>query len=115
MKTITYNCDDRIFQIFVGTNAKENWALIDSSDKFDLWFHVDGFPSGHVIVKEILSKNKIAKDFPYELIIEGAIKCKNQSKLKNEKCKIVYTTIENVIKGKEIGSVFTKNEKYVIV
>jgi hypothetical protein len=28
----------------IGTNAQENWDLIDESDENDLWFHVDGLP-----------------------------------------------------------------------
>jgi predicted ribosome quality control (RQC) complex YloA/Tae2 family protein len=116
MKTFTYTIYNRNFQIFVGQNSKENWNLIDSADSFDLWFHIEGFPSGHVIIKETINtKNtKNAKiDYPNELLLNGAMHCKNQSKIKNKHCKIIYTTIENITKGREIGSVNAKNIKYI--
>ena len=119
MKINTCNIENREFIIQIGTNALENWNLIDISDNLDLWFHVEGFPSGHVVVKEITKDKKFEgkKDkqfgYPYMLILECARLCKNQSKLKNSRCKIVYTTIDNITKGKQVGSVFTKNEKYI--
>jgi predicted ribosome quality control (RQC) complex YloA/Tae2 family protein len=121
MKTLNFTCENRDFLISIGRNALENWKLIDSSNKDDLWFHVEGHPSGHVVAKEITTdakkdSNKTKSfNFPYVLILECARHCKNQSKFKNERCKIIYTTINNITKGKEIGSVFTKNEKYVTV
>ncbi len=117
MKVLIYSCKNREFQIFIGTNARENWSLIDSSDKHDLWFHVDGYSSGHVVIKENFNKNTKDKSiiYPPSLIIEGAKQCKFQSKFKDKKCKVVYTTIENITKGKEIGSVFTQNENYIVV
>jgi predicted ribosome quality control (RQC) complex YloA/Tae2 family protein len=117
MKIMIFTCDNREFQIFIGTNARENWKLIDSSDKNDLWFHVEDYPSGHVIIKEKFNNNIKEKSiiYPSCLIIEGAKQCKYQSKLKDKKCKVVYTTINNVKKGREIGSVFVKNENYIVV
>ena len=111
MKTFTYTIDNRDFTIFIGQNAKENWNLIDSADSFDLWFHVEGISSGHVIIKE--TTNTKNTNYPYKLLLEGALHCKNQSKIKNESCKIIYTTIENITKGRVIGSVNVKNEKYI--
>ena len=112
---------DRSFIIQVGQNARENWELIDYADSFDLWFHLDNVPSGHVVIKEIIT-NKIPlviKDdyfgYPLELIHMASLHCKTQSKYKNSKTSIVYTTISNVKKGKDIGSVFIKNSKYVIL
>lgn len=121
MKTNSFNIENREFIIQIGTNAMENWNLIDKSNHNDLWFHVEGYPSGHVVVKEITSNKNVEykKDklfgYPYSLIMECARLCKNQSKLKNSRCKIVYTNISNITKGKEIGSVLTKNEKYITV
>lgn len=121
MKEYSVKIADRSFIIQVGQNAKENWELIDYADAFDLWFHLDNVPSGHVIIKEILSK-KIplgAMDdffgYPYELINMACQHCKSQSKYKNSKATIVYTTVNNVKKGKDIGSVFIKNSKYIIL
>jgi predicted ribosome quality control (RQC) complex YloA/Tae2 family protein len=111
----------RQFVIWVGQNSKENWDLIDSSDEFDLWFHINDKPSGHVIIKEILSKGKIVDinskcryfNYPSDVVLQACNLCKSQSKYKNEKVNIVYTTINNVCKGKDIGSVFVKNTKLI--
>ena len=35
----------------LGKNALENHELIDDADPNDLWFHLDGFPSGHCILE----------------------------------------------------------------
>ena len=112
---------NRNFIIRVGQNAKENWYLIDRADDFDLWFHLDDLPSGHVVIKEILNKKVISTskddffDYPYELINIASQYCKAQSKYKNSKVTIIYTTINNVKKGKDIGSVFIKKSKYIIL
>ena len=112
---------DRSFIIQVGQNARENWELIDYSDALDLWFHLENVPSGHVVIKEILTKglDLVTNDdyfgYPLELIHMASQHCKTQSKYKNSKTTVVYTTIANVKKGKEIGSVFIKNSKYVIL
>ena len=95
MKEYPVSVDDRNFVIQVGQNAKENWELIDEADDFDLWFHLDDKPSGHVIIKENLNK-KIKIDvrndyfgYPRELITIGAEYCKSQSKHKMTKESIV--------------------------
>lgn len=116
MKTFIHKYNNREFQILVGQNATENLNLIDIANSNDMWFHVEGHPSGHVILKEITSNKNIKNvDYPYKLLLEGARYCKSQSKLKNERCKIVYTTINNISKGKDIGSVIIKNEKYISI
>lgn len=121
MKTNIFNIDNRHFIINIGTNATENWILIDNSNDNNLWFHIERFPSGHVVVKEVFKNIKLNTnkdklfDYPYLLILECARYCKNQSKLKNSRCKIVYTTINNISKGKEVGYVFTKNVNYITI
>ncbi len=133
MKEYPVKITDRSFIIQVGENARENWELIDYADKFDLWFHLDNVPSGHVVIKEILTKkihvvikndikddikNDIKNDFfgyPHELIHMACLYCKAQSKYKNNKTTVIYTTIANVKKEKNIGSVSIKNSKYVIL
>ena len=65
-------------KIVIGTNAKDNWLLIDpyANEKFT-WVHLKSFPSPHVmIVDENPSK---------ELIVMTAQVCKENSKYKNLK------------------------------
>ena len=121
MKEYSVKISDRNFIIRVGQNSKENWNLIDCADYFDLWFHLDDNPSGHVVIKEILNKNLVLTrtneffDYPYELILIGSQYCKTQSKYKKSKVTVVYTTISNVKKGKDIGSVFINKAKYITI
>ncbi len=121
MKEYKIDFDEREFLILVGNNASENWELIDNSDSFDLWFHIDKKPSCHVVIREKLKKelNKVDKNdkyfgYPIQIIIKAAQYCKMYSKY-NTKLKIVYTTISNVRKTKEVGSVKIKNEKYIVI
>ena len=118
MKVFTHIIGDKTWDIFVGTSAKENWKLIDESDPFDLWLHVDEYPSGHVIIKERLTgKSELeVPDYPNLIIALGADYCKSQSKYSHiPKLKIVYTLVANLKKGKEVGSVFISKEKFILV
>lgn len=100
--------DDIKFEIIVGRNSKENWNLIDVSEKEDLWFHVENIASCHVFIK----KPFICNIFPKDVIIRGAQLCKEYSKhINNKKVKIIYTTIDNIKKAKDIGSVTILNKK----
>lgn len=94
------------YQINIGKNAKHNWELIDSAKPDDIWFHVDSYPSSHIIINLI---GITSKDFIKEnksIIRDCASNCKSKSKAKDEKkVKIIYTQISNIKKGKDIGSV----------
>ena len=109
----TYTLGSTIFK--VGQNAKENWDLIrnyirnDSKDsknlignsKEFLWFHLDEFPSSHVII-EIEEPNYEEINYACELVIQ-------HSKHSKFSKKIIYTKIKNLKLGPEIGSVIFKN------
>lgn len=98
------------YAINIGKNAKHNWQLIDNSQPDDIWFHVDSYPSSHVIINlqninscDFIRANK-------NIIQECALICKSKSKAKDEKkVKIIYTTISNIKKGKDVGSVHILN------
>lgn len=102
--------------IWIGQNAKENWDLVDKSEPDDLWFHLDEYPSSHVVIS---SDSKFTDEIFYsnQIIALASDYCKSHSKLKNTsgKIKIVYTQIKNLKKGKEIGSVFVSEPKYIFV
>lgn len=108
MYTEEFKLYDINYKINVGRNSKENWNLIDISEKDDLWFHVEDKPSCHVIITKPFNCNGI----PRACIIKAAQLCKEYSKYKNDKkVKIIYTEISNVRKGKDIGSVLIINLK----
>lgn len=102
--------DDEDYVITIGRNAKNNWEIIDKSEKNDVWFHLANYPSSHIILKSNGSKiNKKAIKF-------CAVKCKERSKYKSEKdVKIIYTKIKNIVKGDDVGSVITSKTKVLTI
>lgn len=113
-----------IYDILIGKNAKENWNLIDNADDFDLWLHIDNMPSCHVIVKERLQKNNNNLDnknvndnygYPVSVIKIAGRLCKLHTTNSTKNVNIVYTTINNVSKGKHIGSVNITCEEYIMI
>jgi predicted ribosome quality control (RQC) complex YloA/Tae2 family protein len=107
------------YKILVGQNAKDNWKILDDSAPEDLWFHLADYTSCHVVIQKIVLEVEDTEEninYNPEIIIVGANYCKEHSKYKNNKnIKVIYTKVKNIKKGKEQGSVYTKNEKYIIV
>ena len=112
MKEFVYESihDDTQYIIRVGENAQENWDLIDDSSQNDLWFHVEGFPSCHVVLC-VGDRRKS----PHKTVINFcASLCKEGSKMSNCKnIKIIYTEIKHVTKADLVGAVHTKNTRIV--
>jgi predicted ribosome quality control (RQC) complex YloA/Tae2 family protein len=107
------------FVINIGKNAKHNWELIDIAANDDIWFHVDSYASSHIIIHlENISSDDFIKTNK-DIIRDCAIVCKAKSKAKDEKkVKIIYTTINNIKKGKGVGSVIILDSnkcKYVYI
>jgi predicted ribosome quality control (RQC) complex YloA/Tae2 family protein len=97
--------EDTIF--WVGRNARDNWDAISQSDSNWLWFHLDKFPSSHVIICK--EKNNISKKD-----IENACNLLlNYSKYKFNNIGIVYCEINNLLFGIETGSVIFKSNNKV--
>ena len=102
--------DNCIYKIKAGETAQENWDLIDASGQNDIWFHVEGHPSCHLVL--IVNDANKKKDPHKSVINYCAALCKEGSKLKNGKnIKIIYTAIKNVKKADKPGAVTTKNTK----
>ena len=54
--------DDRGVTFLVGQNAQDNHAIIDeSTSPQDLWFHLQGESSSHVIAKVPMEVNEYAR------------------------------------------------------
>lgn len=116
MKIFVHTIGDVKYTIKVGTNANENWTLIDDSYPEDLWFHLDEYPSAHVVVSSNI--NNIDDIFyPNQIITIASNYCKSNSKNGKNlyKVKVVYTEIKNLKKGKEIGSVYISKPNYKII
>ena len=105
-----------MIKIKYGKNAKENWNLIDESSSDDLWFHIDDYPSTHVIleydenIKEVELEKYINECV--ELCVEKTPKIKSYvPKIKS--VKVIYSKVENIKKGKSVGEVIILNHHLV--
>jgi predicted ribosome quality control (RQC) complex YloA/Tae2 family protein len=92
----------------LGRNAIENFELIDNAAQDDWWFHLDGHPSGHVIIDSDIIDTTM-KMFAGQLV-------KDYSKMKNIKnVKIVFTQVKNIVKTKIIGTVILKQSDFFFI
>jgi predicted ribosome quality control (RQC) complex YloA/Tae2 family protein len=94
-------------KIKVGSNAAENWKILDESSENNIFLHLKSFPSCYVIID--------CEEYPsIEIINEAAKICKNNTRYKNMKnIKVDYTSCKNVIKGELVGEIFYKSNKKV--
>jgi len=106
---ITDNKTNIVLNYWVGSNAIDNWNIIDKADQNDLWFHLSDHASAHVILR-ISSDNLTVKKISKQTLIHCAQQCKLNSKFSNisNKMKVIYTEIKNVSKGENVGQVYTK-------
>lgn len=109
---------DRSILFTIGTSAKENFDLIDLSQPDDMWFHVEGKPSCHIVasIHELTLLREINKKQLPSIVKQGALLFKQHSKYSGEKnLPIVYTRVKDVVKTSVIGSVNIKNQKIVYI
>jgi predicted ribosome quality control (RQC) complex YloA/Tae2 family protein len=116
----------------IGINAKNNFELIDEADKNDIWFHLNNESSCHVIacLKNITSMtldddvpngydlnfDELGKKQKQQIVKQGALLCKQYSRLKSMKnVEIIYTKIENVAKTDIVGTVSTYKSKVIAI
>ena len=59
-------------KFILGQNAQENWNIFDQAKKeneYYIWFHLNSFPSGYVIMYSTLSNiNDNANEYLYLLV-----------------------------------------------
>ena len=115
MKTVTREMAFGKIDFLVGQNAQENHDLIDAAEENDLWFHISGHASCHVIGK-IPEGLDLDKSDIMKVVKQGAVICKSFSKFKSDKnVKIDYTKIKNVTKLETPGSVSIINSKCITI
>lgn len=90
--------------IKIGKNKEDNWKIFDESSETDTLFHLDNFPSCYVII------NKSINDLSMEEITKCANICRDKSKY-HFTLKVFYTSISNLQKGDEIGSIIIKSNR----
>jgi predicted ribosome quality control (RQC) complex YloA/Tae2 family protein len=98
----------------IGKSAEGNFEIIDNADENDLWFHVEGDSSAHVIAS--LPDDIDRKKITY-IVKQGAILCRQNSRLKSSKTavKIIYTRIKNIEKTDIPGKVQVTNGTVISV
>ena len=113
MKHEIFLYNNQTYSISIGGNKCENTALIVDSSSNDVWFHIAGIPSCHVVMK---NKEKLG-NIPRQVIKRCAYLCKiNTNTAKSmPKCDVVYTMVANVQTTTIAGAVITQNTKTVSV
>ena len=97
----------------IGKNAKDNFNIIDNSHDKDIWFHLDNTSSSHVIA-HVSNFEKLDKKQHRQIVTQGAVLCKSNSKSKSDKnVDINYTFIKNITKTDIPGTVITNNVKSI--
>ena len=98
-------------EYWIGSNAQDNFDMIDEADQYDMWFHVNNESSGHVIAR--ISDNKeLNKKLINKIIIQGGIICKKHSKYKSKQdLEIVYARVFDIVKTHTTGKVILRTSK----
>jgi predicted ribosome quality control (RQC) complex YloA/Tae2 family protein len=95
------------YNIHYGRNAKENWAILDNAEDDDIWFHINDFPSAHIIL-EVKNMDSMSDDI-YEYCCKLCIERTSKVKSMKGKIKVIYTKRSNLEKGKVVGEVYISN------
>jgi predicted ribosome quality control (RQC) complex YloA/Tae2 family protein len=98
----------------VGENAEDNFYIIDHSHADDIWFHVQGVSSTHVVAS-IYGLDLDKKQYR-QIVTQGAVVCKQNSKYyAMSNLAIIYTTINNIEKTAPVGAVIPHSPKVKII
>jgi hypothetical protein len=100
MKTYNITVDGVTYIADVGQNKHDNWNCIVNSDPNDVWFHANGAPSAHVILRSPGND-----EIPMSIIRFCASKIDNPD--------VIYTSISNIRKGRHVGEVVILDAKLV--
>jgi predicted ribosome quality control (RQC) complex YloA/Tae2 family protein len=101
------------FEVLVGRNSRENEFLTHRlAHSLDWWFHVQGFPGSHTILR------CQGREVPFPDILEAAAIAAYHSKARGERNVAVdYTTVKSVWRprGSKAGAVYFSGQKTVFV
>ena len=102
-------------EYILGQHASDNFEIIDNSNEDDIWFHINNEPSGHVIA--IMPDNiTFSKKQLRQIITQGALVCKENSKYKSQRnLEVVYAYVKNIEKTNIPGKVVITNSKIISV
>ena len=107
-------------KFILGQNAQENWEILIEAQKINkkyVWFHLNSFPSGYVIMHSTLQDliDNSLNNFTNDCLNYGANLCKQNSKYRNfNNLKICYTTLDKLNITNKIGEVLIKGKRNII-
>ncbi|MBN2768946.1 MAG: DUF814 domain-containing protein [Campylobacterales bacterium] len=96
------------YKVLIGKNQNENKKLLSLAKANDIWMHIQGIPSAHVIIKT--DKQSI----PNEVLIQSAKLCVDFS-TKNAGEYIVDYTKRKFVKPQEGSNVFYTNYESILI
>ncbi|MDD5405400.1 MAG: NFACT RNA binding domain-containing protein [Sulfurovaceae bacterium] len=96
------------YKVLIGRNKKENKKLLTLAKANDIWMHIQGIPSSHVIIKT--DKQSI----PQSVIRDAAKLCVDFSTDKAGEYKVDFTK-RKFVKPQEEANVFYTNYETIIV
>ena len=85
----------------IGQKASDHFPMLDRAHPSDLWFHLDKYPSCHIIasIPEYISREKIKK------VIRHGIRLSKEHSKYGSKVDVIYTRVRYVTKGDVEGQV----------
>ena len=102
MKVITF---EDLYTIKIGSNAEENHSLVESMELNETWFHLDEYPSPHLVIN--VDYTKLSKKMIYQI----ALLLKQNTKYKKEaELRIIYTHRKYIELTKVPGRVSIKGK-----
>lgn len=98
---------------YIGKSREENHGLLDLAKPEDLWFHLGGESSAHVI--GVVPSGLPRKHLSY-IVKRGALLCKQHTaKVANHKnVAVIYTRVRNVSKTQTPGEVITHDTQLIV-
>jgi hypothetical protein len=100
----------------VGECAEENFEILDNAAETteDMWFHVQGFSSCHVIAK--IHNMKLEKKHLRQIITQGCMLAKQYSRYSYmSNLVVIFTRVKNVRKTDIVGRVVSKEVKSRVI
>lgn len=100
-------------QFVIGKNAKNNTHLVQTASNMDVWFHIDGAPSAHLILRNP-DETDLKTLRKQGIIYRMALTLKQRSKYrKSNNIPVIYDYCKNVIPQDKPGRVVVKSPKII--
>lgn len=114
MKTVVINISPNIdISYVIGQNQAENHSVLDGADPADIWFHIDGMSSAHVVARLGDLSPSLDRKQRGKALKQGAALCKSHTAkaVSQRNIPIVYTECRHVEKTAVPGQVVAMNTR----